>query len=279
MFSFNDNGDRTNEDRIDFEEEKRTRVNNVIGNRCWHSSRRRIESNRELGKEEEEEEEQQQSHLALRTTLAIATTSFLSWQLLLFFLQSALLPARANATTNTSKNNNNSSTTFRILKGTTNKKSRAKRNSFVRQAAESVGPCVVRVDALMPSPSSSQKEQQQQQKEQQQQREDEGPSPKKKNEDEDEAPKRKKNNRNENGNDTRYDEWHAGGGCGLVLDATLGRVVTNAHVVGDAQKVRVTFTDGRTYIADVKGVDQTADIALLKLNLSSQLLVNTRFYA
>tara|TARA_B100001173_G_scaffold27621_1_gene21706 strand:- start:1421 stop:3238 length:1818 start_codon:yes stop_codon:yes gene_type:complete len=266
LFSFNDNGDRTNEDRIDFEEEKRTRVNNVIGNRCWHSSRRRIESNRELGKEEEEEQ-QQQSHLALRTTLAIATTSFLSWQLLLFFLQSALLPARANATTNTSKNNNNSSTTFRILKGTTNKKSRAKRNSFVRQAAESVGPCVVRVDALMPSPSSSQKEQQQQQKEQQQQREDEGPSPKKKNEDEDEAPKRKKNNRNENGNDTRYDEWHAGGGCGLVLDATLGRVVTNAHVVGDAQKVRVTFTDGRTYIADVKGVDQTADIALLKLNL------------
>ena len=247
----------------DFEEEKRTRVVNVIGNRCWHS-RRRIESNRELGKEEEEQ--QQQSHLALRTTLAIAT-SFLSWQLLLFFLQSALLPARANATTNNSKNNNNS-TTFRILKGTTNKKSRAKRNSFVRQAAESVGPCVVRVDALMPSPSSSQKEQQQQEKQQkEQQREDEGPSPKKKNEDEDEAPKRKKNNRNVNGNDTRYDEWHAGGGCGLVLDATLGRVVTNAHVVGDAQKVRVTFTDGRTYIADVKGVDQTADIALLKLNL------------
>ena len=86
LFSFNDNGDRTNEDRIDFEEEKRTRVNNVIGNRCWHSSRRRIESNRELGKEEEEEQ-QQQSHLALRTTLAIATTSFLSWQSLLFFLQ------------------------------------------------------------------------------------------------------------------------------------------------------------------------------------------------
>ena len=263
LFSFNNNGDRTNEDVDDFEEEKRTRVVNVIGNRCWHS-RRRIESNRELGKEEEEE--QQQSHLALRTTLAIAT-SFLSWQLLLFFLQSALLPARANATTNNSKNNNNS-TTFRILKGTTNKKSRAKRNSFVRQAAESVGPCVVRVDALMPSPSSSQKEQQQQEKQQkEQQREDEGPSPKKKNEDEDEAPKRKKNNRNVNGNDTRYDEWHAGGGCGLVLDATLGRVVTNAHVVGDAQKVRVTFTDGRTYIADVKGVDQTADIALLKLNL------------
>ena len=263
LFSFNNNGDRTNEDVDDFEEEKRTRVVNVIGNRCWHS-RRRIESNRELGKEEEEQ--QQQSHLALRTTLAIAT-SFLSWQLLLFFLQSALLPARANATTNNSKNNNNS-TTFRILKGTTNKKSRAKRNSFVRQAAESVGPCVVRVDALMPSPSSSQKEQQQQEKQQkEQQREDEGPSPKKKNEDEDEAPKRKKNNRNVNGNDTRYDEWHAGGGCGLVLDATLGRVVTNAHVVGDAQKVRVTFTDGRTYIADVKGVDQTADIALLKLNL------------
>ena len=33
------------------------------------------------------------------------------------------------------------------------------------------------------------------------------------------------------------------------------------------EKCRVTFTDGRTHIADVKGVDQTADIALLKLNL------------
>ena len=94
LFSFNDNGDRTNEDRIDFEEEKRTRVNNVIGNRCWHSSRRRIESNRELGKEEEEEEEEEeeQSHLALRTTLAIATTSFLSWQLLLFFFKARCCP-------------------------------------------------------------------------------------------------------------------------------------------------------------------------------------------
>jgi S1-C subfamily serine protease len=129
---------------------------------------------------------------------------------------------------------------------TVRKKSRAKRNSFVRKAAESVGPCVVRVDAMMPSPSSiaggSSNDNGNRQR-----KEEEGPSSSSKNK--------------------SVDEWHAGGGCGLVLDSTLGRVVTNAHVVGNSQKVRVTFTDGRTYIADVKGVDQTADIALLKLNL------------
>jgi len=129
---------------------------------------------------------------------------------------------------------------------TARKKSRAKRNSFVRKAAESVGPCVVRVDAMMPSPSSiaggSSNDNGNRQR-----KEEEGPSSSSKNK--------------------SVDEWHAGGGCGLVLDSTLGRVVTNAHVVGNSQKVRVTFTDGRTYIADVKGVDQTADIALLKLNL------------
>ena len=168
---------------------------------------------------------------------------------------------------------------FRKIRRGGHKKSRAKRNSFVRKAAESVGPCVVRVDALMPSPSSTRSREnnlQQKERTEEQLQEDEGQSnadaedPLRKAKSGDDAKKirKKKNERNESTNgDTRYDEWHEGGGCGLVLDATLGRVVTNAHVVGDAQKVRVTFTDGRTYIADVKGVDQTADIALLKLNL------------
>ena len=169
----------------------------------------------------------------------------------------------------------------KIRRGGGHKKSRAKRNSFVRKAAESVGPCVVRVDALMPSPSSTTRREnnhtQQKERTEEQLQEDEGQSnaadaedPLRKAKSGDDAKKirRKKNERNESTNgDTRYDEWYEGGGCGLVLDATLGRVVTNAHVVGDAQKCRVTFTDGRTYIADVKGVDQTADIALLKLNL------------
>ena len=170
---------------------------------------------------------------------------------------------------------------FVFRRGGGHKKSRAKRNSFVRKAAESVGPCVVRVDALMPSPSSTTRREnnhtQQKERTEEQLQEDEGQSNaadaedtlrKAKSGDDAKKIRRKKNERNESTNgDTRYDEWYEGGGCGLVLDATLGRVVTNAHVVGDAQKCRVTFTDGRTYIADVKGVDQTADIALLKLNL------------
>ena len=111
---------------------------------------------------------------------------------------------------------------------------------------------MVRVDALMPSPSSTTRREnnhtQQKERTEEQLQEDEGQSnaadaedPLRKAKSGDDAKKirRKKNERNESTNgDTRYDEWYEGGGCGLVLDATLGRVVTNAHVVGDAQKVQ-----------------------------------------
>ena len=132
-------------------------------------------------------------------------------------------------------------------------KKRQKRNSFVRQAAESVGPCVVRVDALLPSHTNRQSKGT---------NVIAGGGADGTSTNDAGIDSSNSNTSNSNGGNANL-----GGGCGLVLDAKLGRVVTNAHVVGDAQKVRVTFTDGRTYIASVIGVDQTADIALLKLNL------------
>jgi len=55
-----------------------------------------------------------------------------------------------------------------------------------------------------------------------------------------------------------------GQGSGLIFSKD-GYVLTNAHVVEDATKVTVTLTDGRVYQAEVKGVDEIVDIAVLKI--------------
>jgi small nuclear ribonucleoprotein (snRNP)-like protein len=55
-----------------------------------------------------------------------------------------------------------------------------------------------------------------------------------------------------------------GQGSGLIFTSD-GYVLTNAHVVEDATKVTVTLTDGRVYTAQVMGVDEIVDIAVLKI--------------
>jgi S1-C subfamily serine protease len=55
-------------------------------------------------------------------------------------------------------------------------------------------------------------------------------------------------------------------GSGFVVDKD-GTIITNAHVVDGASKVTVSFEEGGDTIdADVKGVDDDADIAVLKIN-------------
>ncbi len=55
-----------------------------------------------------------------------------------------------------------------------------------------------------------------------------------------------------------------GNGSGFVIDSD-GLVLTNAHVVRDLSSVEVRFTGGRTYMGSVLGVDEVADVALLKI--------------
>lgn len=55
-----------------------------------------------------------------------------------------------------------------------------------------------------------------------------------------------------------------GFGSGVVFDPA-GYVLTNDHVVGGAQEIRVTLTDGRELKAVVCGRDRANDIAVLKL--------------
>ena len=54
-------------------------------------------------------------------------------------------------------------------------------------------------------------------------------------------------------------------GSGVIVDATSGYVVTNYHVIKDAQQVTVTLKDMRQFVAKLVGSDPGTDIALLKI--------------
>ena len=63
----------------------------------------------------------------------------------------------------------------------------------------------------------------------------------------------------------RAEENGGGVGSGFVFDKK-GHIITNAHVVKDAKKVVVTFLDGRSYNAEIIGIDEYTDIAVVKVN-------------
>ncbi len=57
-------------------------------------------------------------------------------------------------------------------------------------------------------------------------------------------------------------------GSGLILTSD-GYIVTNAHVVKGASQIQVTLTDGRTFEAELIGMADKLDIALLKVDADS----------
>lgn len=63
-------------------------------------------------------------------------------------------------------------------------------------------------------------------------------------------------------------------GSGFIIDAS-GRVITNSHVVQDADKVRVKLSDDREFDAEVKGRDERLDLAVLQLQGAKDLPVAT----
>jgi putative serine protease PepD len=54
-------------------------------------------------------------------------------------------------------------------------------------------------------------------------------------------------------------------GTGFVID-TEGHIVTNAHVVNGASSVNVALHDGETRTAQVVGIDEATDLAVLKVD-------------
>ncbi len=56
----------------------------------------------------------------------------------------------------------------------------------------------------------------------------------------------------------------AGAGSGFIVDSS-GIIVTNNHVVGHADKIVVSLTDGRQFPAQVLGHDELTDVAVIKV--------------
>ena len=54
-------------------------------------------------------------------------------------------------------------------------------------------------------------------------------------------------------------------GSGVIFDPS-GLILTNAHVVDKADRVKVRLKDGRTFDGQVKGVDEVTDLAVVKIN-------------
>ncbi len=54
-------------------------------------------------------------------------------------------------------------------------------------------------------------------------------------------------------------------GSGVVIDATRGLVVTNNHVIANADQITVQLEDGRTFEAEVVGTDPETDVAVIRI--------------
>ncbi len=57
-----------------------------------------------------------------------------------------------------------------------------------------------------------------------------------------------------------------GAGTGFFIDTT-GTVVTNAHVVEDADVITAELSDGRVYEAELLGADPTRDLAVVRIDM------------
>ena len=65
--------------------------------------------------------------------------------------------------------------------------------------------------------------------------------------------------------------YRNGQGSGFVWD-DAGHIVTNRHVVADAERITVVFADGSDSEADVVGLDEDSDLAVLKIERDAEIL-------
>ena len=65
----------------------------------------------------------------------------------------------------------------------------------------------------------------------------------------------------------RYRRTQAAG-SGVIVDARLGYIVTNNHVIDRADEITVTLSDGRAMPAKLVGTDTQVDLAVLKVDAS-----------
>jgi S1-C subfamily serine protease len=66
--------------------------------------------------------------------------------------------------------------------------------------------------------------------------------------------------------DVPQEFYRQGGGSGFVWDQE-GHIVTNNHVVADADKISVTFHDGTIVLGEIVGTDPSSDLAVIKVDV------------
>lgn len=66
-------------------------------------------------------------------------------------------------------------------------------------------------------------------------------------------------------------------GSGVIIDADKGLVITNNHVIKDADQIRVTLHDDQTLQAKVLGVDEKTDLAVLQVDMKKTKLAAAPF--
>lgn len=67
-------------------------------------------------------------------------------------------------------------------------------------------------------------------------------------------------------------------GSGVIVAAGSGYIITNAHVIRDAQSITVTLADGRHFTANVIGMDKASDVAVIQIkakNLTAVPMANS----
>lgn len=66
-------------------------------------------------------------------------------------------------------------------------------------------------------------------------------------------------------------------GSGFVIDAEQGIVITNNHVISDADEIEVNFSDGSKLKAELVGKDTKTDLAVLKVDPKLKKLKAVKF--
>ena len=66
-------------------------------------------------------------------------------------------------------------------------------------------------------------------------------------------------------------------GSGFVVDAEQGIIVTNNHVIADADEIEVNFSDGSKLKAELVGTDTKTDLAVLKVDPKLKKLTAVKF--
>ncbi len=61
-------------------------------------------------------------------------------------------------------------------------------------------------------------------------------------------------------------------GSGVIVDAANGYILTNHHVINDADDIAVTLVDGRSFDAELIGSDEATDLAVIKIDAEEQNL-------